>query len=73
VIVEHPVYGELKANLMLSSRRELADFLTKLKDSGAEPLSSVTGGIHLHTVEVPSPEVLVRIKSELEAQDILFR
>lgn len=71
VIVEHPIYGELKANLMLASRRELADFLHKL-DQGAEPLSAITGGVHLHTVEVPSQEVLAKIEAELRAQGILI-
>lgn len=71
VIVEHPIYGELKANLMLASRRELAGFLHKL-DQGAEPLSAITGGVHLHTVEVPSQEVLAKIEAELRAQGILI-
>ncbi|HMM22920.1 MAG TPA: transcription repressor NadR [Selenomonadales bacterium] len=70
VIVEHPIYGEITANLMLTSRRELNDFLQKLA-AGAEPLSTITGGIHLHTVEVPSREVLNRIERELKAAGIL--
>jgi Predicted small molecule binding protein (contains 3H domain) len=73
VIVEHPIYGELKANLMLSSRHDLAEFLHKLKSSGAEPLSVVTGGVHLHTVEAPSRQALDRIEKELEAAAILFK
>ena len=31
VIVEHSLYGELKANLMIGSRREIGEFLHKLK------------------------------------------
>ncbi|MDT8902409.1 transcription repressor NadR [Anaeroselena agilis] len=73
VIVEHPVYGELKANLMLASRHDLTDFLRSLKNSGAEPLSAITGGVHLHTVEAPSPEVLARIERELERENILYK
>jgi hypothetical protein len=73
VIVEHPLYGELKANLMLASRHDIAEFLHKLKNSGAGPLSAITGGVHLHTVEVPSLKVLDRIEKELEEQDILFK
>lgn len=73
VIVEHPVYGELKANLMLASRHDLTEFLYKLKTSGAEPLSAVTGGVHLHTVEVPSLKVLHRIEKELDETGILLK
>lgn len=70
VIVEHPIYGELKANLMLTSRRDLVDFLQKL-DRGAEPLSAITGGVHLHTVEVPSKAALANIEAELRSAGIL--
>ena len=73
VIVEHPVYGELKANLMLASRRDIAEFLHKLQNGGGKPLSVVTGGVHLHTVEAPSQEAINRIEEELEEQGILFK
>lgn len=71
VIVEHGVYGEIKANLMLASRRELAAFLTSIQDSSAEPLSAVTGGVHLHTVEVPSAAVLQEIQNQLKERGFL--
>ncbi len=73
VVVEHPVYGEMRANLMLSSRRELSEFLRKLTDSGAEPLSIVTGGVHLHTIQVPSEEVLQKIQQQLKEEEILMK
>ena len=73
VIVEHAIYGELKGNLMLASRRDVADFMHKLQGSGAEPLCSITGGVHLHTVEVPSHAVLSRIKEELQAYGLLLK
>lgn len=73
VVVEHPLYGEIRANLMLSSRREIAEFMEKLAQSGAEPLSIVTGGVHLHTVEVPDPKALARIEEELRALGVLMR
>lgn len=72
VIVEHPVYGELTANLMLVSRRDLTEFLRKLDGSHAEQLASITGGVHVHTVEVPDYETLSRIKDELRIKGILL-
>ena len=72
VIVEHPIYGELIANLMLASRRDLTEFLRKLNDSHAEQLASITGGVHVHTVEVPDNETLSRIKDELKIKGILL-
>jgi transcriptional regulator of NAD metabolism len=49
VVVEHPVYGELRGLLMIESRADVRDFLRRLE--GAEPLSVLTRGVHLHTVE----------------------
>lgn len=72
VSVEHPVYGEIKANLMLSSRRDLTEFMSKLSKSGAAPLSLVTGGVHLHSIEVPTIEVLHKITAELKTIGILL-
>lgn len=72
VIVEHSLYGELKANLMLASRREIGDFLHKLEKGKAEQLASITGGVHLHTIEVPNEEVLLKIKEELKSKGILI-
>ncbi|NLL19467.1 MAG: transcription repressor NadR [Clostridia bacterium] len=71
VTVEHPLYGELRGLLMVSSRREVEEFITKLRTSGAAPLSLLTSGVHLHTVEALSPEVLDRIQEKLEALGFL--
>jgi transcriptional regulator of NAD metabolism len=73
VIVEHPVYGEIRANLMVASRRDLQEFLQKLENSSAEPLSMLTGGVHLHTLEVPSNEIFSNIQEQLRLQEILLK
>ncbi len=73
VIVDHSLYGELKANLMLGSRREIGEFLHKLRGNKAEQLASITGGVHLHTIEIPSEEVLTKIKEELKSKGILMQ
>ncbi len=71
VIVDHPIYGEIKANLLLTSRRDLAQFLEQLTAKKAQPLSMVTGGVHIHTIEVPSAEVFKTITKELAQAGIL--
>lgn len=43
VIVEHPLYGELKGLLMLTSLADLKDYLEKYNEYQAEPLSALTG------------------------------
>lgn len=72
VMVEHPVYGELKGYLMISSRYDLDNFMNSLKESQGKLLSSLTGGVHLHTVEAESEAVLDRIEKALKDKGFLM-
>lgn len=72
VIVEHPVYGELKGYLMISSKYDLDNFMESIKESQGKLLSSLTGGVHLHTVEAESEAVLDRIKKALKDKGFLM-
>lgn len=71
VIVEHPVYGEIKANLMVNNLYDVRKLTEKLAQTKAEPLASVTGGVHLHTLIVSSDEQLERIKNKLRESSLL--
>ncbi|MGA9936638.1 MAG: transcription repressor NadR [Candidatus Acidiferrales bacterium] len=73
VIVEHPIYGELKGSLMLESRADLQDFLAHVRASHAALLSSLTGGVHLHTVEASRAEMISRAKAQLRARGFLLK
>ena len=66
VIVEHPIYGELRGLLMIQSRRDVQAFLQKMRETGAEPLSTLTGGVHLHTLEAEREEDLDRVEQALD-------
>lgn len=71
VIVEHPVYGAIRGDLLLESRRDISRFLTKMKKCQANPLLVVTGGIHMHTVRIPDEETLAAIRHDLRHLGIL--
>lgn len=71
VVVEHQLYGELRAPLMIRTRRDLNLFLQKMAETGAKPLSDLTDGIHFHTVEADSLEILDRIEEALVSSGIL--
>jgi hypothetical protein len=73
VIVEHPVYGELRGSLLLESRADVADFLARVSSSHASLLSSLTKGVHLHTVEASRPEMITRAKAQLRARGFLLK
>lgn len=71
VIVEHPIYGEIKANLMLNNLFDVRGFIGKLNKTQAEPLSIITGGVHLHTLLIQSEEQFRRIKNKLHSCNLL--
>ena len=51
VKIEHPVYGDLNASIMVSNRTEVKAFITKVREANAAFLSKLSeGGIHLHTL-----------------------
>jgi len=72
VIVEHPLYGELRGLLMLSSRLDVDRFVRQLEESEARPLSALTGGVHLHTLRLPSMEALDELKQKLRKMNMLL-
>ena len=72
VIVEHSVYGSISAALNLSSRYDVDVFVEKIGKTGASPLSYLTEGLHLHTVEVRDEAAFLRIVVRLEELGILL-
>lgn len=72
VIVEHPVYGEIKAMLMIRNSADLENFTRRFSENKAQPLSSLTEGTHLHTIVADNKEDMESIVSELEARKFLI-
>lgn len=72
VIVEHPIYGQLTGPLHLSSRYDVAQFLTRCAQSAAAPLSQLTEGVHLHTVRCPDRQAADRVREALERLGLLY-
>jgi len=73
VIVEHALYGELRGSLTIESRSDVADFLRRWRVTKANLLSSLTRGVHLHTVEASKPEMIARAKGQLQSRGILLK
>ena len=66
VIVEHPVYGQLTGPLDLSSRYDVSEFIRRVEENAARPLSLLTDGIHLHTLCCPDEGAFRRAVGALE-------
>lgn len=72
VIVEHPLYGEIVSKLDISSRLHVDEFMGNLKKTKAEPLSTLTEGVHIHTIEVENEKVFQIIREALKEKNYLI-
>jgi len=72
VIVEHPIYGEIKGLLDIGHKQELELFLESIETQKAEPLSSLTEGVHIHTIEINSEEDFQKMKKLLKQKGYLI-
>lgn len=73
VIVEHPIYGEIRAMLMIKNLNDLENFINKYKDKDAKPLSTLTNGIHIHTISSDNEINMNLIKEELNKKGFMVK
>lgn len=73
VIVEHALYGEIRCMLMLKNMYDVENFYNKFRKQSVEPLSTLTNGVHLHTIVCESEEMLKSVTKELSEKDFLVR
>ncbi|AHF06092.1 transcription repressor NadR [Desulfitobacterium metallireducens] len=66
--IEHSVYGRILRPLNLKSRLDVKNFLSQMTQKEATLLSSLTSGLHLHTLEAPSVEVMDKACKALEEE-----
>lgn len=71
VIVEHPIYGQISADLNIRSRYDADEFVRIAKATNATQLCDLTGGLHIHMIRVPDKDAYVRIIKGLEQAGIL--
>lgn len=72
VMVAHPIYGEITTDLIISSRRDVYDFVAKVKDRKTVPLKELTNGIHHHLVQADNEDILNQIKEALREKKYLI-
>ncbi|MFU0824549.1 transcription repressor NadR [Clostridium sp.] len=71
VVVEHSLYGEIKAMLMIKTLYDVQNFVKKIEAYQAKPLSSLTRGIHLHTIETENETDMEKIIDDLKSKRYL--
>lgn len=73
VTIEHPVYGDITASIMVSNRMEVKNFITQMKTTGSPLLSELTGGIHLHTISASSNRAIDQAVAAMEKAGFLIK
>lgn len=71
VIVNHPMYGEIRADLNISSIKDVNEFMKKIEKDEFRQLSSLTDCNHSHTIEVSKKEILDEIIEALNQKGML--
>ena len=71
VTVEHTVYGQITGQLDIQSRLDADEFMEKVLEKDAKPLSDLTGGIHLHRIGCSDKIVFDKIQVALREAGFL--
>lgn len=71
VMVNHRVYGRMKAELGIRSRRNVMEFLQDIRSGKSSPLKNITSGYHYHMVEADSEKTLDMIEEMLREKGFL--
>lgn len=72
VSVDHDLYGQISADLIINNRADIEEFVEKMKQSTNKPLKELTGSIHYHTVQADSEDILSRIEERLREKGYLY-
>ncbi len=65
VFVYHKVYGVIKADMNIHSRRDIKEYLDEIKSGKSSLLKNVTSGYHYHTVAADDEKKLNLIQDSL--------
>lgn len=73
VFVYHKVYGVIKADMNIHSRRDIQKFLNDIKSGKSSLLKNVTAGYHYHTVIAKDEQTLDLVHNELAHLNFLAK
>ena len=73
VFVYHKVYGILKADMGIKSRRDIRAYMEEISTGKSSLLKNVTSGYHYHTIDAESEEILDAIQEELRQRGFLAK
>lgn len=73
VFVYHKIYGTIKGEMCIRSRKDVEDFVADIATGKSTFLKNVTCGYHYHTVSAPSVVILDLIQEKLAGMGMLAK
>lgn len=71
VFIYHRVYGVIRGELNIRSRRDITNYLKEIQNGKSKLLSRSTSGYHYHTIQADSAEILDEIHQKLADRGFL--
>ncbi len=71
VFIYHKVYGIVRADMNLRSRKDVTDFMEKIVSGKSSLLKNATAGYHYHTITADDEETLDAIQEKLHSMGML--
>ena len=72
VVVEHEIYGQVSADLLIQNRQDAISFVEQMKQCKSKALSCLTDGVHYHTIEADDEIMLDRAEASLKKAGFLI-
>ncbi len=73
VFIYHKVYGVVRADMNIHSRKDIQKFLEKIASGNSSLLKNVTAGYHYHTILADDQETLDQIQDKLNEKGMLAK
>ena len=73
VAVEHELYGQIRVDLIIENRQDAEDFVRRMDRCQDNPLKTLTGDSHYHTVAAPTEKLLDLIEQALQEKGYLVK
>lgn len=71
VFVYHKLYGVVRAEMNIRSRKDVKDFQAAIQSGASGYLMNITSGYHYHTVSAPTETLLQMIHEQLSSHGFL--
>jgi len=71
VFIYHKVYGVVRADMKIRSRKDVQDFMENIRSGKSSLLKNVTSGYHYHTILADDEQTLDAIQQELAKKGML--